>query len=107
MAPRPRRQPAIRPALRALARSGFNEPNVLAPLPRREDIQIVIPVRERAVVRYLFDRLFRKNSRWVRAALVAAKVASALDLVWWAVPDYFLVAELARTTQEDPNRVSK
>lgn len=93
---------ALGPALAALKQSGFQAPTLLAPLPRREEIAIVIPVRERAVLQYFFARLFRRNSPLMRAGLALAQLAARLDMIWWVVPDYFVIAKLNPDEKHHP-----
>lgn len=90
--------PGIRKVIRELERNGFRTPTLLAPLPGREQIEIVLPVRQRAVMNYFFDNMLRKNSRLMRAALAGARAATAFGLLRWTVPDYFVYADLGEPT---------
>ncbi len=77
----------------ALTAHGFAAPQVYAPLPDQHTVQVVLPVEDRAVVRYFLDNLVRKNSRLAQLAVHAAGLATDAGLFTRAVPFHFLFFE--------------
>ena len=74
-------------------------PTILAPVPGREKIEVVLPVRNRKLLRYFFDHLLRRNAPFMRISLALARAAVAMDLIWWIVPDYFLLSGVRGTVE--------
>jgi len=77
--------------IRTMAQLGFGAPVVYAPLPDENDIQVVIPVADKCVVRYFLNNLVRKNSRIVRIALRLCNITVTLGLFRRLVPYYYLI----------------
>jgi len=77
--------------IRTMAQLGFGAPVVYAPLPDENDIQVVIPVADKCVVRYFLNNLVRKNSRIVRIALRLCNLTVTLGLFRRLVPYYYLI----------------
>lgn len=78
-------------AIRAMARAGFRDPAIYAPIPDENETRIVIPAREKAVVRYFLNNLTRKNSPAVRAAAATADALISAGVFHRLLPYYYLI----------------
>jgi hypothetical protein len=82
--------PGLHSVVRAMRRHGFGAPRIYAPLPDERRTQVVIPTDEPGVARYFLNRLLRRDSRRMRAAVAGARVLSGAGLLRAAVPYWFL-----------------
>jgi len=84
----------LREVIRSMSREGFDAPQIYAPLPDPNKIDIIIPVEDKLVVRYFLNNLIRKNSICVRKAIDAANLLVSLKLFRYVVPYYYLIFKL-------------
>lgn len=82
----------VRNTLRALRQAGFTDVRLYAPLPDEADARLVLPVDDRAIVRYCLDRMLRRNSLASRLAIASARLANATGALRWGLPYYYVVA---------------